>query len=483
MKQKRVTLWQCRAAVAIACAVMILTGLIPVIARAEQPTYDPNYPQNLQPEHLSCSSAILVEAETGEVIFEKNADSRIYPASTTKILTAYLGLLLNDPDRQVTISASAMDVEEGSSMIPLSFGETVRFEDLIYATVLRSGNEGANAIAETVSGSIPAFAELMNTAAESFGCVATHFANPHGLHDENHYTTARDMALIARTAMQNETFRDIVRRDRYEMPEDNIYKARTLWTNNRFMRNTADNAETYYPDGIGIKTGNTSAAGYCYVGAAERDGVTLISCVFHARSDAARYTDTIKLMDYGFTQYTGVSIAELYTRNPRVVDIAHYALTDSNLGKLTLALHQIDKQGEDKIVTSMSNIDYLSHHLNDITITEYTRAFSAPIQEGEVMGTLTYYDDQGRPTVYQLLATRSIARRPQLAPSIEDIIAYTESDKNPFPRLTFEFAFFYIFLPLFVIWLIVRFFKRLKQRHTRKKKRHREIEPQERYFR
>ena len=99
------------------------------------------------------------------------------------------------------------------------------------------------------------------------------------------------------------------------------------------------------------------------------------------------------------------------------------------------------------------------------------------------MGTLTYYDDQGRPTVYQLLATRSIARRPQLAPSIEDIIAYTESDKNPFPRLTFEFAFFYIFLPLFVIWLIVRFFKRLKQRHTRKKKRHREIEPQERYFR
>ena len=483
MKQKRVTLWQCRAAVAIACAVMILTGLIPVIARAEQPTYDPNYPQNLQPEHLTCSSAILVEAETGEVIFEKNADSRIYPASTTKILTAYLGLLLNDPDRQVTISASAMDVEEGSSMIPLSFGETVRFEDLIYATVLRSGNEGANAIAETVSGSIPAFAELMNTAAESFGCVATHFTNPHGLHDENHYTTARDMALIARTAMQNETFRDIVRRDRYEMPEDNIYKARTLPTNNRFMRNTADNAETYYPDGIGIKTGNTSAAGYCYVGAAERDGVTLISCVFHARSDAARYTDTIKLMDYGFTQYTGVSIAELYTRNPRVVDIAHYALTDSNLGKLTLALHQIDKQGEDKIVTSMSNIDYLSHHLNDITITEYTRAFSAPIQEGEVMGTLTYYDDQGRPTVYQLLATRSIARRPQLAPSIEDIIAYTESDKNPFPRLTFEFAFFYIFLPLFVIWLIVRFFKRLKQRHTRKKKRHREIEPQERYFR
>ena len=99
------------------------------------------------------------------------------------------------------------------------------------------------------------------------------------------------------------------------------------------------------------------------------------------------------------------------------------------------------------------------------------------------MGTLTYYDDQGRPTVYQLLATRSIARRPQLAPSIDDIIAYTELDRNPFPRLSFEFVFFYLFLPLLVVFLIIRSIKRLRQRKTRKKKRRREIEPQERYFR
>ncbi len=485
MKQLPMHLSRYRTAAALLCILAFLIGLYPVEAMAQQADYDPSYPQNLLPEHLSCSSAILVEAETGEVIFEKNADARIYPASTTKILTAYLGLLYNaeNPDLQVTVSASAMDVGEGSSMIPLSFGETLRFEDLIYATVLRSGNEGANVIAETVRGSIPAFADMMNEAAESFGCVATHFTNPHGLHDENHYSTARDMSVIARAAMKDETFRDIVRRDRYEMPEDNIYKARTLYTNNRFMRNTADNAETYYPEGIGIKTGNTSAAGYCYIGAAKRKDVTLIACVFHARSDTARYTDTIKLLEYGFTQYTGISIAELYTRNPRVVDIAHYALTDSNLGRLTLALREIQADGDDKLVTSMSNIDYLAHHLNDITITEYTRAFSAPINEGEVMGTLTYYDSNGRPVVYELLATRSIARRPQLAPSIEDIIAYTDSDGNPFPRLTFEFVMLYIALPLLVIFLIVRFFHRLRHRKTRKKKRLRNIEPQERYFR
>ena len=473
---------------ALLCALLLLAGLLPHSALAQQADYDPSYPQLLLPEHLSGSSAILIEADSGEVIFEKNADARIYPASTTKILTAYLGLLFNDPERRVVVSASAMDIPEDSSTIPLSYGEELRFEDVIYATMLKSGNEGANVIAETVSGSIPAFVDLMNLAAENLGCTATHFVNAHGYHDEGHYSTARDMATIARYAMQDATFRDVVNRAAYTMPEDNIYKERTLTTNNRFMNNTADNAETYYPEGVGIKTGNTSAAGYCYVGAATRNGVTLISCVYHARSDVARYTDTIKLMEYGFTQFIGVSIPELYTRNPRVVDIAHYARDDANLGKLTLALRQVPsedgQQGSDKVVTSMGNIDYLAHHLNDITITEYTRAFNAPVEEGEVMGTMTYYDENGLPTVYELVATRSIERRPQLMPTIEDIIAYTDADPNPFPRLNFEFVGLYIVLPLLVIILIIRFFHRLKHRKKRKnKKRLRNVEPQERYFR
>ena len=483
---KRTATWLFRrAGVLLLCLVLALSAAFPAGVRAEQPDYDPAHPENLLPEHLSATSALLIEANSGEVIFEKNADARIYPASTTKILTTYLGILLNDPDRQVTVSASAMDIPEDSSTIPLSFGETLRFKDVLYATMLKSGNEGANVIAETVAGSIPAFVALMNTAAENFGCTATHFVNAHGYHDEGHYSTTRDMATLARMAMKDETFRDIVRQSTYEMPEDNIYQARSLTTNNRFMRETLDNKDTYYPDGIGIKTGQTSAAGYCYVGAAERNGVTLISCVYHARSDAARYTDTIKLMEYGFKQFTGISISDLYTRNPRVVDIAHYALTDSNLGRLTLALHKLTDQstGSDRIVTSMNNIDYLSRHLNDITITEYTRAFNAPVQEGEVMGTLTYYDENGDPTVYELLATRSIARREQLAPTIDEIIAYTEADRNPFPRFTFEFAMIYIVLPLLAIVLIVRLFRRITRRKTRKKKRMRNIEPQERYFR
>ena len=169
---------------AAVCLLLLFSLLFPSFpARAD---YDPANPANLQPEDLTCSSAILVEAGTGEVIFEKNADAIIYPASTTKILTTYLGLMLNDPDRIVTVSPSAMDVPDDSSLIPLSIGEQVRLEDVMYATMLMSGNEGANVIAETVAGSIFNFVNLMNNAAQSFGCISTHFANPHGYHDENH---------------------------------------------------------------------------------------------------------------------------------------------------------------------------------------------------------------------------------------------------------------------------------------------------------
>ena len=466
------------------CLLLLFSLLWPVLPlRSARAEYDPGRPEDLKAEDLTCRSAILVEADTGEVIFEKNADALIYPASTTKILTTYLGLLLDDPDRIVTVSAAAMDIPSDSSTIPLSIGEQVRMEDLLYATMLRSGNEGANAIAEAVGGDVFNFVHLMNKAASSFGCISTHFANPHGYHDENHYSTAREMCTIARIAMQNETFRDIVRRDAYIMPEDNIYSERKLPSNNQFVNSS--NGETYYRYGIGIKTGNTTAAGYCYVGAAEKDGVTLISCVYHASSDAARYTDTIKLMQYGFTQFRSVSIQDLYRSNPKVVDISHYALDDGNLGKLTLELRLQSQEAEnaDYVVVSPANRDYLTHHLSDITITEYTREFSAPVTAGEVMGTMTYYNSKGEATVYDLVATRNIGRRERVAPTLDEIAAYSASDPNPFPRFTFEFALLYIVLPLAGLFLLYRLLHSLFHRKPKKKKKLNNLEPQNRFYR
>ena len=459
----------------LVCALLAFCCMVRLFALPARAEYNAETPEYLLEEDLTATSAILIEADSGEVIFEKNADRVMYPASTTKILTVYLALLLYGDrlDEKFIVSASAMDIPSDSSTIPLSIGEEVSLRDVLNATMIRSGNDGANVIAEAVGGTIPQFVQMMNQTAKSLGCTSTHFNNAHGYHDENHYTTARDMAIIAREAMTNEYFRQIVNQSGYRMPADNIYsKARNLTSTNYMLINSAD-SETYYPYCIGIKTGHHSAAGYCFVGAAEKDGVTLISVVFHSSSEKASFTDTTKLMEYGFSQFTSVSIADIYALNPKTVDISYYSADDSNLGKLPLALKKVSSEGSDAIVTSKSNITYLSQHLSEITTCEFTREFEAPIEAGETMGTLTYYNANKEATVYELVATRSIARRERVAPTVEEIIAYTEADPNPFPRFTLEFAAIYIALPIFCIILLIRLLVRLlskKKGKSKKKK-------------
>ncbi|MBQ4608139.1 MAG: D-alanyl-D-alanine carboxypeptidase, partial [Clostridia bacterium] len=184
------------------------------------PTYEPNalswdstHPELLDESMLIAKSAILIEATTGEVLFEKNADEIMYPASTTKILTCHIALEMSDLENDVVmISQEAINlVPPTYATIPVNVGEEVAMKDLIAATLVRSGNEGANAIAEYISGSVYGFADLMNQTAQMLGCSSdTNFVNPSGAHDDMHYTTARDMAIIARAAMQNERFREIV---------------------------------------------------------------------------------------------------------------------------------------------------------------------------------------------------------------------------------------------------------------------------------
>lgn len=210
----------------IAMLLALLLWCSPALAALSN--YDANHPENLNDVDLGCSAAILIEANTGMVIYEKNADARMYPASTTKILTTYLGLLMGDLGSTAVTSSTALQISADSSTIPLSQGEEINFRDLLFATMVRSGNDGANVIAENISGSIPAFVDLMNTYAASLGCRNTHFANANGLHDENHYTTARDMAIIAREAMQNETFRKIASTVTYALPKSNIHKSRSI---------------------------------------------------------------------------------------------------------------------------------------------------------------------------------------------------------------------------------------------------------------
>ena len=188
---------------------LLALGLLTISAVAEMPnpTLDPNanpydetHPELLEADQLYCTSAILIEQSTGEVIFEKNADLTMYPASTTKIMTVLLGILNSNPDDKVTVSyngsAAAMRaIDSEATVISLQEGEELTMQDLLFGTLIRSGNDGAVAIAEAVAGNESTFVALMNQTAHDLGMNSTHFMNPHGLHDDNHYTTGNAGAL------------------------------------------------------------------------------------------------------------------------------------------------------------------------------------------------------------------------------------------------------------------------------------------------
>lgn len=459
---------------------LLLSALLCIPALATGTNYDSNHPESLNDVDLDATAAILVELNTGMVVYEKNADARMFPASTTKILTTFLGVLLGNPEQTVVTSDTCLQIDSDSSTIPLAQGEEINFQDLLYATMVRSGNEGANLIAETISGSVPAFVELMNQYAASIGCTNTHFVNPNGLHNDDHYTSARDMAMIAREAMQDETFRDIAGTVRYVLPRSNVYRERTLTSRmNEFFGDSS--SSSYYQYANGIKTGYTSNAGNCFVGSATKNGVSFISVVFHSSSYSTAWRDTRRLMEYGFSQYVSTSVSELYAMSPKVLEVSKYALDDPGRGQLELTLNKLSSSTGDSIVTLNGRLNYLVSNFNDLVSIEYVRDPVAPIEAGEVMATLTYYPEAGEPIEYELLASRSVARRYLGVPSLDEIITNTINDANPFPRFTVEIFLFFAAV-IAVIALLVFGIKRLLGFRS-KRPRRKPVRPIGRYYR
>lgn len=482
--------WQRLAGLLMAALLLLPCFSVPALAD----DYDNNYPEILEEGHLSATAAILIEADSGEVIFEKKADEPLYPASTTKILTVWLALTLAEQlpgdtlydklQTKLTVSENAVNLAPDESSAKLAAGEQVALIDLCYAAILPSGNDAATAIAEGLAGSEETYVQLMNQAAYSLGCTNTHFVNANGLHDENHFTTARDLAILTRVAMQNETFRQIVLAKEHIMPRDNIYRNRTIVNRNNFVNKPEEESKAgrYYEYATGVKTGTTSAAGNCLVASASKDGVSLIGVVLGSTSDASRYTDARRLMDYGFSQFLSTSIGEIYLMNPRVVEVRGFALDDPQVGRLTLNLRMTSTDASDLVVTTQQQVDYWVQNFSSITVTEFTRDFLAPIQEGEVMGTLTYYPERGNPVVYELTASRSIAARDNIAPSIDQIIAAAENDPNPFPRLTVELVVLYVLLPILAVYVAIRVLK-LLLRLMKKRTHVKTVKPTSRYYR
>ncbi len=267
------------------------------------------YAEDGWPDQVSIEAegGIVMDASTGAILYGKNIHTPYYPASITKILTALIVIENCSLNETVTFSHSAVyDVEAGSTSAGLDVGDTLSVRDCLYAMLLKSANEVANALAEHVAGSNAAFAEMMNEKAASLGCVDSHFANPSGLNDEQHYTSAYDMALIGQEALKNETFMKIDSTLYYDLPvtKRNPEGARIYPGHRMIKKNMAE----YYEGCLGGKTGYTSLAGNTLVTFARRNGMTLVAVILNGRQ--SHYRDTKALLDFGFQNFKTIAASE-----------------------------------------------------------------------------------------------------------------------------------------------------------------------------
>lgn len=260
---------------------------------------------------VTSPTALVVDRCTGNVIYAKNADARVYPASTTKVMTVLLAVEAIEsgtaaPEDEVTTSATALQgLSSLGSTAGIREGEVLTLEQLMYCAMVSSANEACNIIAEHISGSVSDFIALMNERAAQLGCTATHFANTHGLPNLDHYTTASDFALIALEATAHPLFMEICNTANAEIPATNKSEKRTLHNSNALICSKSIYGDNWVYDGAyGIKTGHTTAAGYCLASAASRNGVDLLALVFGAATSSTCFRDSTRLYDWAFGNYS-----------------------------------------------------------------------------------------------------------------------------------------------------------------------------------
>ncbi|MEG0090517.1 MAG: D-alanyl-D-alanine carboxypeptidase family protein [Oscillospiraceae bacterium] len=261
-----------------------------------------DFPQTLG---LQSQTAVLMDAQTGQVLYDKNKDTRMYPASITKILTGALAIQNGNLSDVVTASYEAVhSLPRGTSHIALDTGEQITLEQALYGLAIESANDAANVIAENIGGTAEQFSFLMNDYARQLGAVESHFANPHGLPDSNHYTTAYDMGLITAAALKTPGFSEIFSTRRYDVPPTNIKpETRQFWNANYFINHRME------CQGIVMsKTGWTQESGNTLVTAAEREGKTLIAVVMNSTRAIDVYNDTLALLDYGFSNFEAATV-------------------------------------------------------------------------------------------------------------------------------------------------------------------------------
>ena len=348
----------------------------------------------LEPIEVNAKAALLVDVESNTILYGKNETKKMYPASITKVMTTLLVLEAVERgelhmDQMITASESAFhDMEWDGSNAGIEVGEEMRLKDLLYCVMVVSANEACNIVAEALDGTIDAFVDRMNARAAELGCYNTHFTNPHGLHNPNHYTTAWDIYLMARTAIQNEDFRTICNTLAYEVPPTNMNEARELHTTNSLISNWKILGYLY--DGAeGIKTGTTDEAGYCLVSSAVRSSQRLICVVLGCEGsgvDIQCYPDSSALYDYGFDNF---STKEILNTNELIAEVpvelskeTNYVVIHPAADAEAILPNELDPAALERTVTLEQDVVY------------------APIVKGDVLGEITLsYNGQVYATV------------------------------------------------------------------------------------
>ena len=357
--------------------------------------------------------ALLMDAEHDEVLYEQDADARAYPASITKVMTALLVLEAVDRGElsldQVITASSTYDADltpDGSTQ-NIQPGEQLTVHQLLQCLLIASANEAANILAETVAGDLESFVALMNQRAAELGCTGTHFANAHGLHNDNHYTTAHDIYRFVRAAMEYDAFREIVSTADCYIDATNLSEQRHFFNTNGLLSSLRYTGYVY-SGAIGVKTGNTDEAGLCLAAAAERDGVYLISVVLGAQRTPGttgsegfnQFSESIRLLDYGFDNFTRRAILD------PLLPLEEVTVTLSKEAESVMV-----RPADTVERTLPSDLD-LSLIQQDITL--YADTVEAPVEEGQVLGKVTLsYNGADYGTV-DLVATNSVSRDPLL---------------------------------------------------------------------
>lgn len=338
-------------------------------------TYNFSYGDSLS---IVGESAILIDGETGQILYEKNAYEKHYPASTTKIMTGILAIELGNVNDIVVIDEDVINATDGTH-IALDYDEEISFKDLLHALLIESANDAAAAIAKYISGNINDFATLMNEKAKELGALDTHFTNPSGLPDENHFTTAYDLALIAKYAMSNDAFKGIVSKYDYTIPPTNKKdESRYITTHNKLLYSNRkiDVDGKVVPikyEGVnGVKNGYTQVAQQCLVSSATRDNRKLICVVLKSNGNDV-YSDTHKLLNYGFNEFEKVQLSykNEFINNFDVIN-----------GSNPMATGIIK---EDLFVLVPK--DCLNSIEKNLSL---TKELKAPIKKGQVLGTVEY---------------------------------------------------------------------------------------------